>query len=345
MAINEIRARIQQALVWFRKWPKLAALLGLITAAIILLAFSFLAKQENGENLAQGMTGEIEISEGTKHSIPLDEIVEGGPSKDGIPSIDNPKFIKAGSVDFITDDEPGIAVSIDGVGRFYPYQILVWHEIVNDKINGKRVLVTYCPLCLSGIVFDPVVDNEQVEFGTSGKLWQSNLLMYDRKTESLWSQILGEAVVGARTGDKLPVLTSDITKFGKWRQLNPNGEVLSRDTGFSRTYGADPYGDYYTTPGTLFDVKNKDSRLGDKEFVLGLLIDGNAKAYRVDSIKQVGKIDDNFAGKQIVAEYKPDTDTVRLFEKTSGGSLTRLNPFPAFWFSWAAAHPETELYK
>ncbi|MFN7088796.1 MAG: DUF3179 domain-containing (seleno)protein, partial [Candidatus Paceibacteria bacterium] len=163
-------------------------------------------------------TKEIMITNGVKHSIPLDAIMGGGPPKDGIPSIDHPKFISVQEAsNFLSDEEPGIAIEIGKVNRFYPFQILVWHEIVNDLINDQRVLITYCPLCLSGIVFDPLVKGERVEFGTSGKLWNSNLVMYDRKTDSLWSQILGEAIVGEMTGTRLKVLPSDQMRFGVWK--------------------------------------------------------------------------------------------------------------------------------
>lgn len=288
---------------------------------------------------------EIMITDSVKHSIPLDEIVGGGPPKDGIPPIDKPKFVSASQADFITDEEPGLSVEIDGIARFYPFQILVWHEIVNDTVNGKRVVVTYCPLCLSGIVFDPVVKGERVEFGTSGKLWNSNLVMYDRKTDSLWSQILGEAIVGEMTGTKLAVLPSDMIRFGDFKKKHPAGEVLSRDTGAARFYGQDPYGDYYTSPGTYFSVSHKDDRLGEKEFILGIVVEGKAKAYSPEAIKKKGQIEDKFQGKTIVAKYEPDIDAVRLFEKKLDGSLERINPFASFWFSWAAAHPDTELYK
>lgn len=290
-------------------------------------------------------TKEISVTDGVKHSVPLEEIVGGGPPKDGIPSIDEAKFVSVQDADFLKDDEPGLAVEIDNTARFYPFQILVWHEIVNDTIGGKRVLVTYCPLCLSGIVFDPVVKGERVEFGTSGKLWNSNLVMYDRKTDSLWSQILGEAVVGEMTGTKLAVLPSDMIRFGDFRKKHPAGEVLSRDTGATRFYGRDPYGDYYTTPGTYFPVKNKDSRLEEKDFILGIVVDDKAKAYYPPAIKQKVQIEDKFAGKTIVAKYEADIDAVRLFEKKADGTLERINPFASFWFSWAAAHPGTELYK
>ncbi len=289
---------------------------------------------------------EIMITDGVKHSVPLDEIIGGGPSKDGIPSIDNPKFVAFDEADlFLKDSEPGIALDREGVSRFYPFHILVWHEIVNDTINGKRVLVSYCPLCLSGIVFDPVVKGERVAFGTSGKLWNSNLVMYDRKTDSLWSQILGEAIVGEMTGTRLGVLPSDMMRYGNFKKAYPGGEVLSKETGATRFYGQDPYGDYYTTPGTYFPVSKKDDRLADKDFVLGIVVNGKAKAYLPEAIKKVGAIEDNFEGKIIVAKYEKDIDAVRLFEKKQNGELERINPFGAFWFSWVAAHPQTELLK
>jgi hypothetical protein len=293
-----------------------------------------------------GREKEIMVTEGTKHSIPLAQIVGGGPPKDGIPSIDRPKFISVSeAAALLLDTEPGLAFEHKGVSRFYPFQILVWHEIVNDTIGGQRVLVTYCPLCLSGIVFDPTVQGERVEFGTSGKLWNSNLLMYDRKTNSLWSQILGEAVVGEMTGMRLPVLPSDQIRFGEWRKLHPDAQVLSRDTGRTRLYGQDPYGDYYTTPGTYFPVSKKDDRLAEKDFVLGIVVNGKAKAYSPAAVKNAGVVADVFQGKTIVAVYEKDIDAVRIFEKKSNGALVRINPFGSFWFSWVAAHPDTELFK
>lgn len=289
---------------------------------------------------------EIMITDGVKHSVPLNEIIGGGPAKDGIPSIDYPKFISINDASkTLSDSEPGIALEVNGNNRFYPFQILVWHEIVNDAINGKKVLITYCPLCLSGIVFDPLVKGERVEFGTSGKLWNSNLVMYDRKTDSLWSQILGEAIVGEMTGAKLAVLSSDQIRFGDWKKLHPTGQVLSRDTGTVRFYGQDPYGNYYTSPGTYFPVGKTDARLSEKEFILGIVVNGKAKAYWPVAIKKAGRIEDTFEGKIIVAEYQGDIDAVRLYEKKPDRTLERINPFGSFWFSWAAAHPDTELLK
>lgn len=295
---------------------------------------------------------EIFVTDGVRHSVPLDEILDGGPPKDGIPSIDRPSFVTTEeAAEYVSEEEPGIAFSLNGIDRFYPIHILVWHEIVNDTFpsanseqgDGQRVLVTYCPLCLSGIVFDPVVDGERVEFGTSGKLWQSNLVMYDRKSDSLWSQILGEAILGDQTGKKLAVLPSDMMRFGDWKARHSSGEVLSRNTGATRFYGRDPYGDYYTNDGTYFPIRAQDGRLSDKDFVFGIVVDGKAKAYWVDAVRREGEVVDTFAGKTIVVRHDSATDTVRIFEIIEGEEV-RINPFPNFWFSWVAAHPDTELY-
>lgn len=282
-----------------------------------------------------------------KSSVPSSEIVSGGPAKDGIPSIDEPKFISIADAEkILSDNEPGVAISIDGVNRFYPYQILVWHEIVNDKVNNRRILVTYCPLCLTGFVFDPLVKGERVEFGTSGKLWKSNLVMYDRKTDSLWSQILGEAIAGEMIGSKLEILPSDQVLFGNWKKQFPNGQVLSRDTGATRFYGSSPYGDYFATTNLALSLaKPNDTRLSNDAFVLGIIVNNKAKAYHVESVKKVGRIEDQFEGETIVLEHDKQLDIVRVFKKLNDGSLERINPFSAFWFSWAAAHPATELYQ
>jgi len=292
-------------------------------------------------------TKEIMITDGVKHSVPLEELLSGGPPKDGIPPIDNPKFISTDEASkWLSDDEPGVAFSLGNTHRFYPYQIIVWHEIVNDIVEGQRVLVTYCPLCLTGFVFDPVVKGERVEFGTSGKLWRSNLVMYDRKTDSLWPQVLGEAVVGEMTGTKLKTLPSDQVLYGNWKKLFPDGEVLSRDTGATRFYGSSPYGDYFSVTNLSLSLVNPtDTRLPNDAFVFGVIIKGQAKAYSAEAVKARGEVKDVFEGVTIVLRHDKELDVVRMFKVLPDGSEERINPFSSFWFSWAAAHPDTELYK
>jgi len=291
---------------------------------------------------------EIMVTDGVRHSVPLDEIST-LLGKDGIPSIDNPKFESAKEAsNWLGDREPGIALSLDGVNRFYPYSILTWHEIVNDTIGSKRVLITYCPLCLTGFALDPLVKGERVEFGTSGKLWKSNLVMYDRKTDSLWSQVLKEAIVGEMTGTVLSLIPTDQVRYGNWKKLYPNGEVLSRDTGFSRNYSRYPYagGDYFSVDAiSLSFVRDPDTRLPNDAFVFGIVINNKAKAYDVEAVKKAGEVEDTFEGVNILLRLDKDLDVVQMFEKLPDGSEERIAPISGFWFSWAAAHPDTELYK
>ncbi len=304
-----------------------------------------LPKSEDKKTLNPDSTAVAQKENTTrKNIVSPNELLSGGPPKDGIPSIDNPKFISVKEAqDFLKDNEPGISFSMSGIDRFYPYQILVWHELVNDTFKGQRVLISYCPLCGSGIVFDPLVDGERVEFGVSGKLWNSNLVMYDRKTDSYWSQVLGQAIIGPQAGDELEILPYDLTTFGAWKDSFPNGEVLSKKTGAIRFYGTDPYGDYYTNSDIYFPVDHSDSTLDPKEFVLGIIVNGKAKAYLPSAVKEKGKVEDSFQGKTIVAMYNDKLDAVQLFQKKND-ILTRINPFSTFWFSWVAVHPDTELY-
>lgn len=298
----------------------------------------------SGEPAEQKM---IMTTRGVKHSVPLGEIISGGPPRDGIPPIDRPRFVSIAEANaWLADAEPGVAFSRGRTQRFYPYQILVWHEIVNDTVGGERILVTYCPLCLTGFVFDPVVKGERVEFGTSGKLWKSNLVMYDRETESLWSQILGEGIVGEMTGTRLALLSSDQVRYGEWKRANPDGEVLSRDTGATRFYGESPYGGYFEPTDLAISLAGvRDARLQPEDFVFGVVVGGRAKAYATAAVKAKGTVEDSFQGKTFVLSYERELDAVRMFEKSPDGALLRINPFSAFWFSWAAAHPGTEVFK
>jgi len=286
---------------------------------------------------------EVLSTDGVRHSIPLNEILSGGPGKDGIPSIDSPLFISRAEADkFLNDTDPGIGLDIAGESRFYPYRILVWHEIANDTVQGKPILVTYCPLCATGIVFERAVDDVAQEFGVSGKLWQSNLLMYNRavneKDESLWSQVLGEAVVGVHTGKKLAIVPSDIIRWGDWKKLHPDTKVLSTDAGTARDYGRDPYGDYYTSESVSFGANFRDTRLHPKALIVGIEMGGAHKAYSLDALP-TGEFTDSFAGASIAIKK----DSVgRISISADGNPLPHV---PSFWFSWLAVHPKTELYQ
>jgi hypothetical protein len=206
--------------------------------------------------------------------IDVHELVRGGPPPDGIPPIDDPVLAPAAQDMFVAPDEPVIALEIGGDARAYPAQILIWHEIVNDRVGGVPVAVTYCPLCNTAIVFRrPQADGQLLDFGTSGLLYRSNLVMYDRQTGSLWPQALGQAVVGDLTGIELELVPAQLVSFGDFLQMHPDGLVLTRDTGVERRYGSNPYTGYDRPDSApfLFDGK-LDDRLPPKARVVGLRV-------------------------------------------------------------------------
>lgn len=290
------------------------------------------------------LPGGIMETNGIKHSVDLNDVLGGGPAKDGIPSIDNPKFISVEEADTWADPEGlGVALSINGVERFYPFQILVWHEIVNDELGGQAALITYCPLCGSGIVFDPIVNGEETEFGTSGKLWQSNLVMYDRQTDSYWSQILGEAIVGEMTGTRLDLLPHQNLRWKDWKLEHPDGEVLSKDTGFSRDYSRTPYTNYDTNESIFFDVQAEDDRYHPKATLYGLLVEGETKAYLIEELNKLGESNftDTIGNIELEISYNTENETV-VFTRTDTNE--EVVPFFSFWFAWFAAHPETDVF-
>jgi len=187
----------------------------------------------------------------TKHSIEFDEIKSGGPPKDGIPSIDDPKFVALSEVTDLTDKEPVIGIAINGDMRAYPLRILIWHEIVNDTVGGVPVSVTYCPLCNAAVVFDRRVGDRVLDFGTTGKLRKSDLVMYDRQTESWWQQFTGEAIVGAMLGTTLKFVPARLESFENFRDRAPGGRVLVPNNPDMRRYGLNPYA-YYDSSGAPF---------------------------------------------------------------------------------------------
>jgi len=275
------------------------------------------------------------------HTVPLDEILSGGPSKDGIPSIDDPQFIAVEDVDFLDDDSPGVLLSINGDTRFYPFAILNWHEIVNDTVGGRPVAVTYCPLCVTAVTYSRDISEGVVEFGVSGFLYQSNLLMYDRATDSLWSQITADAVVGPLTGERLAFVRSDVARWEWVKTLAQPVKVLSTDTGYSRDYRRDPYEGYEERSDIFFPVSVEDDRLPTKAVVYGIVVNGVAKAYPKDLFQKI-EMQDTVGGALISIVYDEASQSVRMRNEQTGEELI---PIPAFWFSWVAVHPDTKLYE
>jgi hypothetical protein len=285
----------------------------------------------------------IKVTErGVKYIVDPEKIVSGGPPKDGIPSIDSPRFVTVEEADeWIEDNELILAMIYKDIKRVYPLQIMVWHEIVNDEIAGDPILITYCPLCGSGIAYERKINEEEVEFGTSGKLYNSNLVMYDRKTNSYWSQIDGLAIVGELTGMKLTAVSIDTVVWRDWKAAHSDSEVLSQRTGFIRPYGRDPYGSYYEDSFLFFSVEERDDRVHPKTVIFGIEINGVYKAYKEKDLKESKEIEDTVNGVKIKVE-RDDAGIVKITNLDTGEEIVKERDF---WFAWYAFHPDTELYQ
>jgi len=240
--------------------------------------------------------------------VPLSELRSGGPPPDGIPPIDDPKFIPVAGVDFLAENEPVMAVDVGGDARAYPVQILIWHEIVNDTVGGVPLAVTYCPLCNSAVAYDRRVDGRVMSFGTSGLLWNSALVMYDRQTETLWSHFTGEAIVGMLTGTELETFPVATVPWGVWRDAHPDGLVLSRDTGFDRNYGSNPYPGYddITSEPFLFEGE-VDGRFTAMTRVVGVEREADALAVPLVLLREQGVVRATIAGQELTVWWAPGT--------------------------------------
>lgn len=274
--------------------------------------------------------------------IPENEIFSGGPPKDGIPSIDRPAFVKATQASFLKDTDRVLALSRNGVSKAYPIRILNWHEIVNDQFGNEKIVIVYCPLCGSGTAAKAEIAGRVLEFGVSGLLYNSDVLMYDRQTKSLWSQIMFQAVTGPMKGIALPPVPVVHTTWADWRQRHPETLVLSLETGFNRNYQVNPYDGYEREESIMFPVRFRSQGYHPKEQVLGLVLDGKAKAYPfVELAKSSGEVGDTLAGNNIRICYSHEHKAAEAFDAAG-------RPLPAltlFWFAWYAFHPQTEVYR
>ncbi|HSJ28728.1 MAG TPA: DUF3179 domain-containing protein, partial [Acidimicrobiia bacterium] len=214
------------------------------------------------------------------------EIIAGGPPPDGIPAIDEPNFRPVdGAGPSLQDHDGVIAVEINGDARAYPVDILIWHEIVNDTVGGVPVSITYCPLCNSAISYRRTINGEETTFGTSGRLYASALVMYDRATESLWTHFDGVAVAGVLAGTRLEPVASPLLAWGEFVEAHPDGLVLSRETGFQRDYGRNPYIGYDNPDTSPFLFRGDfDARAAAKQRVVGIALDDAATALTLDAI-------------------------------------------------------------
>lgn len=272
-------------------------------------------------------------------SVPVDEILAGGPPRDGIPALDHPERLPAADAPW-DDDEMVIGIAFDGHAAAYPIAILVWHELVNDTLGGRPILVSYCPLCGTAMVFDRRIGGRERLFGVSGLLYRSDLLLYDRETESLWSQISSEAVTGPALGSRLTLLRSQLVPWGDWKAAHPGSTVLSRKTGHARSYGRSPYGGYATSTELYFPV-DLDRRYHPKTPTLGLrLRTGEARAYPASELARAGgAVREHFAGRPVRVAYDEERQVFAV------DAPEDVEVVEGFWFAWMAFHSDSSVFQ
>lgn len=293
----------------------------------------------------------------SKHSVPLAEFLSGGPGRDGIPAVDTPRLIAVEDVGFLDDREPVIELVVEGDARAYPIQVLIWHEIVNDVVGGVPVAVTFCPLCNTAIAFDRRVDEQTLDFGTTGNLRNSDLVMYDRQTESWWQQFGGEALVGEFTGAKLERLPSRIVSWSDFRRDHDEGKVLSRETGFSRPYGENPYVGYDSVDSSpIFPTKNADDeRLPPKERVAFIERGGEAVVVPFSTLRAKKVVRLEVGGSKLLVRWRRgvasslDEAEIAAGRDTGAAEVRegrRIVTFDQpFWFAVAAFRPDARIVR
>jgi len=317
------------------------------------------------------MASELPVTTPNIISYKLDEFTEsmlsGGPDKDGIPSIDDPEYWDVDQADrFLDDGDIVFGVHANGTARAYPQRVLVWHEIVNDTVGGKAVSVTYCPLTGTALGFN----RGNTELGVSGRLINSNMVMYDRASDSYWPQILAAAIRGPLKGRGLKELRVIWTTWGRWKARYPDTSVLSNRTGYMRDYQKDPYGQYNPVRGyyktnsrPMFPVMNKDTRFPAKKVMLGFRTAEATFAVDKDYLREEGIIHHEHNAEHYLVVYDPGLDTGWVYRSKDSirteaididfgpdgprheffNGLTSINAFEAMWFAWAAFYPDTNV--
>lgn len=271
--------------------------------------------------------------------VPWQAIEQGCPRRDCIPAIDSPQFVAADAATFLDDDDLVMGITRAGISRAYPTRILNYHEIVNDRIGDLPVAVTWCPLCGSGLAFERTLDGEAVEFGVSGLLHNSDLIMYDRNSESLWQQISGTAFAGPRRGQTLTALPVSLTTWAEWRAAHPETEVLQVPSDDPRYAQNAPYGDYDRSPRLIFPVASQNARLHPKEVVHGVEIGDQSFAVTERALRAQAEIETTAGSTQLLWR-RSDNGTVSVV--TAGGD--ELVAHRMFWFAWYTFHVDTGLF-
>jgi hypothetical protein len=275
--------------------------------------------------------------------VPSNKIYWGGVGRDGIPAIDAPKFVTPQEAEFLRDWDRVLGVFHNGIARAYPIKIMEKHEVVNDVFADQSLVVTYCPLCFSGMSFVTQGKYVRLTFGVSGLLYNSDVLLYDRQTESLWSQILTLAVSGPLKGTRLAPIPTAHTTWRDWRNRYPQTQVLSFDTGFRRRYGTSPYADYQRSRQLMFPVANRSNRYSTKAKALGVSVDGHSKAYHFMVLRKNGSSTfvDTIDGKPYTIHWSEDDDYAQIVD-SDGKELPSVI---VYWFAWYAFHPDTLVFE
>jgi len=290
----------------------------------------------------------------SKTSIEFSDILSGGPPKDGIPSIDEPAFRPASEIKGIAATEPVIRLEVNGDLRAYPLQVLTWHEIVNDTIGGVPVAVTYCPLCNAALVFNRTVAGEATTFGTTGMLRNSDLVMYDRKTQSWWQQFTGEAIVGSETGNELEMLPSRVVAFGDFAAEAPNGKVLVPNNPSMRAYGRNPYAGYDSAARPFLYNGEMPDGIAPMVRVVAIKDRGSPKAVSLVTLREKGEMSvgditlhwtpgvNSALDKGQIAKGR-DVGAVRAVRKGADGKEVDVVHDITFAFAFHAFHPKAEI--
>lgn len=313
---------------------------------IISLSLILLLTNCNAQNEVNTSTQEVRLLNGFKienPTVPIDEIYQGTPQRDNIPAIQNPKYVAAANADFMQPSDNVIGININNDIKAYSIKILTWHEIVNDIVGGKPVVISYCPLCNSVYVFSRQIGDSTFTFGVSGLLYNSNVVMYDHQTKSLWSQVKAEAISGAMTGAEMPQIAATATTWQDWILQHPNTEVLSKDTGYERDYDRSPYGDYVASREIMFPVQQTSDRYHPKTLVAGIEIEGAYKAYPFPELKKARSypIKDEFKGEKLRIRFDEKANKVTI----TRGDGTEVLVNQMYWFAWYAFHPETAVFE
>jgi hypothetical protein len=288
------------------------------------VAFQSCTDSDLGGNRAPNTSGDPDWL------IPKNEVFDGGPGKDGIPALTSPNMVSAQSVTYLTDDDLVLGYKLGDDVRAYPHDILDWHEIINDEVDGNPIAVIYCPLTGTGTGWERTLKGTVTTFGVSGLLYNTNVIPYDRLTNSNWSQMRMECVNGELKGTKPQPVQLVETTWKTWKEMFPESKVVSLQTGFNRSYGVYPYGFYKTNNDIfLFPYTPKDSRLPNKERVLGVVVEGDAKIYRFDSFDvSLGIVNDNFRGIELVIAGSKENNFLVAFEaKLADGTLAEFSAF------------------